>query len=201
MIIDYFDSLVQQVDIYTEEELEKYTDQSVVTKIPDDDQSPSDEEESNDEVGNEEKSLLNLFDSWESIKSAYENRKYVGEDPYTNEREYEYSEIVAKHEPPSISSNVRQFLNNMRDEMINEIRKGEEEALKNYKTIKSELKIDKLASDEEIDRDVATRLFENKSMFLLLDINSKSKNKDSPFKLYLFVVDFYLNKQERKLLK
>ena len=200
MIIDYFDSLVQQVDIYTEEELEKYTDQSVVTKIPDDDQSPSDEEESNDEVGNKEKSLLNLFDSWESIKNAYENQTY-DEDPYMNEREYEYSGVETKHEPPSVSSNVRQFLNNMRDEMINEIRKGEEEALKNYKNIKSELKIDKLASDEEIDRDVATRLFENKSMFLLLDINSKSKNKDSPFKLYLFVVDFYLNKQERKLLK
>ena len=200
MIIDYFDSLVQQVDIYTEEELEKYTDKSVVTKIPDDDHSSSDDEESNDEVGNEEKSLLNLFDSWESIKNAYENQTY-DEDPYMNEREYEYSGVETKHEPPSVSSNVRQFLNNMRDEMINEIRKGEEEALKNYKNIKSELKIDKLASDEEIDRDVATRLFENKSMFLLLDINSKSKNKDSPFKLYLFVVDFYLNKQERKLLK
>ena len=200
MIIDYFDSLVQQVDIYTEEELEKYTDQSVVTKIPDDDQSPSDEEESNDEVGNKEKSLLNLFDSWESIKNAYENQTY-DEDPYMNEREYEYSGVETKHEPPSVSSNVRQFLNNMRDEMINEIRKGEEEALKNYKTIKSELKIDKLASDEEIDRDVATRLFENKSMFLLLDINSNSENNDSLFKLYLFVVDFYLNKHQRKLLK
>lgn len=228
IIMDYYDSLIRQVDIYTEEELEKYIDEneSLVNKYPDnnnDDDSSSDEEKGNyiDNKGYNEDSYLKLFDSSdESIINAFENDLYVDEDPYLKHRKYKYplprlssptdddddddkfpGEKKAKYEPLPKSSKVCQFLNNMRDKMISEIQNCQKEAFKNYTRIKSELKADKSASDEEIDRTVATRLFKNKFMFLVKNRKLNSKKKWSPFNLYLFVVDFYLNKHERKLLK
>ena len=245
MIVNYYDSLIKQVDIYTEEQLAEQPEQKVfekkkheyyfdedsssddgfphyykqIGKIPyemreylkslppeefsdlDSDESEEEEEDyEEDEVKSEE--TQPAFLDLESIPNVLELEESVFTNPYmTKKNKYRYPKEKAKHEPPPISSNVRKFLNKMRDELIGEIKKAQEEAIKNYEKIKSELKVNKTASEEEFDRSVATRLFENKSMFLLIDHDSDCKNQSSPFKMYLIVLDFYLNKHERQLLK
>ena len=189
MIIDYYDSLIQQVDIYTEEQLGKYTEESVITFDDSDlDRSDSNEEEETPDFLDLESPNVDIF-------------KILYYDPYLKRSEYKYPKEKAKHEQSELSTNVHTFLNNIREEMIRELKKGQEEALKNYEKIKSEVKVDKLASEEEMDRKVNAKLFENQIMLLVLDKNSESTNKNSPFKLYLIVLDFYLNRHERHLLK
>lgn len=250
MIVNYYDSLIQQVDIYTEEQLAKYTDESVfekkkkeaynfddtdsssdngyhyykqIGKIPyeireymkslppeefsdfdSDEYEEEEEDDDDDEDVKEEKNeeiRPDCFDL-ETVQKLFGLEPSVFLDPYsTKKNKYKYSKEKAKHEPPPLSSNVRKFLNNMRDELIGELKKGQEEAIKNYDKIKSELKVNKQANEEEFDRSIASRLFENKFMFLLIDNDSECKNQSSPFKMYLIVMDFYLNKHERKLLK
>ena len=147
IIIDYYDSLIRQVDIYTEEQLEKYPREKVIDKDSFGDQLPA-----------------------ESI-------------------------------------NLHDFLNQKRDEYISEIKKAEKEAFEHFESIKSELRVlDKSAREEEIERDLKSRLFEKKSMFIWsVDDNPKLgiewAKKPFPFKLLLFVFDFYLNKNEQELLK
>ena len=189
MIIDYYDSLIQQVDIYTEEQLGKYTEESVITF----DDSDLDRSDSNEEE--ETPDFLDLESQNTTINQI------ISYNPYWKRSEYKYPKEKAKHEPSELSTNVHKFLNNIREEMIRELKKGQEEALKYYEKIKSEVKVDKLASEEEMDRKINAKLFENQIMLLVLDKNSKSTNGNSPFKLYLIVLDFYLNRHERHLLK
>ena len=90
-------------------------------------------------------------------------------------------------------------MNNMRDKLINEIKKFQEEALNNYDKIKEELAITgKLANDKEIDQNLMSRLFEKQFMFFILD---ERKNNNSVFKMYLVVLDFFLNNNELNFLK
>lgn len=192
LIIDYYDSLIQQVDIYTEEQLAKYTDgQPVVNKLI---YKVIITESKNSDREEEIHYCLDL----ESPSQNF--NKIVDSDPFWEHSKYNYSKVNAKQdetEPLSID-----VLNKMRDELIDELKKGQHEALKYYETIKNELKIDKMASDEEIDRNVMARLFEKQFMFLYLDNKKYNyRNWNSPFKLYLVVLDFYLNKHERQLLK
>ena len=124
-------------------------------------------------------------------------------DQYSKQKYYSSPKQKCKYEPSSQWTNksIQKYINKMRDKLIGEIKKGQEAALKNYDKIKNELKVDKSASDEEIDRNVASRLFENQFMFLLLDMKSKFKNRNTVFELYLVRLDFYLNKRERQQLK
>lgn len=168
MIIDYYESLIRHVDIYTEERLSK------------DLESDSDSSDSDDEKSQEFESSSNFF--------------LTNRDPYSNESWFNHSKEKA--------TDVHKYLNNKRDKLISEIKRGQEEALKNYEKIKSELIVGKPAiNDEEIDRNVATRLFDNEFMFLILDKDSNCQKQDSPFKLYLIVLDFYVNKNERQFIE
>lgn len=194
IIIDYYDLLIRNVDIYTEEQLKKYTDENVIEIVSDD---LVLDKYSEKYENNEENPIIMDFESPNA--NIYD---LIDKVPYWRQSIYKYPKESekAKNEPPPLLSNVHKFLNNMRDEMIDELKKGQEAALKNYEKIKNEIKVDKLASEEEFDRSVVSRLFEKQFMFLLLDNKYESKN-NSPFKLYLIVLDFYLNKHEKEILR
>lgn len=185
IIIDYYDSLINQVDIYTEEQLAKHTDSDVVTEAI----SKEDSFNTNSSYKTEENpDDLDLESSNANLK------KIVNYQPYSKEVKYTYPEEKAKHEPPPPPmTNVHQFLNKMREEMIGQIKRYQEKSLKYYETIKNELKVQKLESEEEI----LGRLFEREFSFLILEKTSHCKaNKNSPFNMYLIVLDFYVNKHE-----
>lgn len=209
IIIDYYDSLIRQVDIYTEEQLEKYSDESVIDDVTENNESDvremildhyrdvdfryisdSDEENSDGLVFMPQNTPKQTI-----LESAFD-------DPYLKQSKFKYPKEKAKYEPPPSTANVHQFLNQMRDELIAEIKKGQEAALNYFETIKADLKVDQLESDEEIDQNLMAKLFETQFMFLILDTDDcEIKIRNSPFKLYLIVLDFYLNEQERELFK
>lgn len=257
MIIDYYDSLIQQVDIHTEEQLAKYTpndfmkfeslgnkvfcnhgktnvvdadeeteteteteedDDDVEDQKDDEDEDSDDEEEwevSSDEESDEEenetgeqacrvlleKSAYSHLDV-DSIEDPLRlDEEIVFSSPY-EKGDYKYYGKREKEEYIPRSGNVHKFLNKSRDQLIDVLKKAQKEALENYELIKNELKWDKSASEEEDREDLKARLFQNKSLLLFSqNANSYIPNRNSPFKLFLFVIDFYLNKYEREVLR
>lgn len=201
MIIDYYDSLIQQVDIHTEEQLSKYTENSVVGEIEKHSYEiyqfmkilPFFHSDNSDlyDTDNDQLEYLHSQAEFDFEISGANINKLAFSDPYAKLANYTYLE--GKHEPPLLSTNVHQFLNKMRDELLGELKRGQEEALKHYDKIKNEIKVDKL--DEEIDRNRSSRLFENEYMFLILDGKSEHQKGCLPFKMYLIVLDFYVDKK------
>lgn len=144
---------------------------------------------------------------WNSVEThRHLNRLFL--DPYNNLDKYKASnekEAMPQRSPTDFESNVvSDVLNQIRENMIVEINRGLAETLLYYQTIKDEVKM-------KIHKDVIeSQLFGNKLMFLLsIEVISRNcasryknwANKNSPFQLYLFEIDFYLSKQQLNLLK
>lgn len=199
IILDYYQFLINEIDIYTQEQLERYTDDRLLTKT-------------------QPESTRIQQQTFDAAKFRIESVSYEGaswdesfRDSYSEEYECKQSESV--YAPNKIK--MCDYLNSIRDEMIVQIRRVEAENLEHYEAIKSSLvKVDQDASGKLYQKQVEClkkKLFEKKFCYLLeLDKiwseseqpgNKKLVLNNWPFKLCLVVLDFYLTPQQQSLLK
>lgn len=180
-IIDYYDELIKNIDIYTEEELEKYQDNDLLSD------------------NNTENILIPKSD--DNIETYGVDSRL---DPYSDE--YSYN-IQLNYEKDSIT---KDYLNDVRLKAINALKLSQDENLKYYNSNKSIIKTSQTQMNEKEINQLKSKLFANKFCFLL-DINeykvykTKSSKKyttnQSIFKLYTIITDFYLNEKNIEEIK
>lgn len=180
LITDYYDSLISQLDIYTEERIKEINEKG---------------------LKKEKISFrINNFISpkranpVETINNPYESQKYTID--RTDISETEITEILQAEE----------YLNNARQKAINEIRKVQEENLKYYKANKDKFNVDRKNLTDEKLKELKSQLFATKFCFLIL--NNPTKNVlieiekqdmgyyDPIFNLHTIITDFYLGESD-----
>lgn len=185
-ILNYYESLINQIDIFTEEQLDCGADnQKLNSKNPEYDSCQDENENSN-------------LENQSIVGSSY----FVKYDDHSNERHdmNDLSQIMWTDE-----RTLTNCLNLARNEIINEVKILLEETVKcNQENLK---KYREVIEDEEKIREL---VFGHQFGFILrideLLIEKKNDQADlivnpSPFRFYLFILDFYLRPQEIELLK
>lgn len=183
LVIEYFESLVNRIDIHTEEQLNKYSPKDLL------DYQPTENIGSTNNHQQYSSPSLYEFDLVESARNPYENS-------------YNYNKIQASTKFIPKRTQVCDYLNGVRDEMIEHLKEAEKETIKNYEAIRSVLKDADFHSDSIIKENVFAKRF----LFIVqvdnikLADGNKAENK-SPFKLYLVDLDFYMTEQEMLVFK
>ena len=184
IILDYYDSLIRQVDVYTDEQLEKYTNDHF-TEIKE-----LKEEIKKNNCSNEfdldtdmdllsEESEIKLFSFNPAVKhiTLINNATKIN---WPQQRPFEMK--------------TQDLLNFMRDEMIKQLKKAIDETMSYYDTIKEELRQnEKIICEKEMKR----KLFASRSAFIF----SRPESKSKPYALYLVVFDFYLSEDQQNVLR
>lgn len=181
IILNYYDSLVNRVDVYTEEQLEIYTNEHLI-EIKD---------IKKEEEGENENFDLNTATDLLSkeTKQKIFSPNQVKEKPISD-----YAVKINWSQNLPFEMGAQDYLNFMRDELINQIEKAKKETLEYYETIKDELKQNEMISDEN---ELKKKLFEKKSAFLF----SRPHSNLNPFTLYLVIFNFYFDDHQEELLK
>ena len=178
LIVDYHDSLINEIDICTEEILEKYTENEV---LPD-----------------EPKVKLNGVFNHERDSEDIESKKYHKFfkidsiiDPYKEEYKFDKEEIDFIPE----SKKLHDYVNQIRSKSIEEINKVREENLQQFEINKEKYKYNRndlsAAKVEEMRRE----LFKEKFCFVLR-VDDIFKNT-IPIKYITIITDFYLDFSSR----
>lgn len=197
----YFDSLIRQIDIHTEQTLAKYADNDVFEFKSDDDKNKTENDDfirdNSAEIGDIDIESFDssLFDAdfiWQSFFD--ENSHNFENNLYGDEQQKQQQEPM----------NVKNYVNKLRDEMIGELERDQEQAFILYESIKVELKrdIESLSDDADKRDHLFSRIFARKFYFTFIvrdSYYSRSWMKN-PFKLHLVELDFYLNRNERSML-
>lgn len=194
IISTYFDSLARLVDIHTEQALAKYTDDDVFEIKPDDiNYSIS--------LRAHQQSTNFLRDvDFDSIEDIF---KFVSDPNIFRHDFQDYENNLEPIEEPSRPIKTRDYFNRVREEMLRELRKAEEQAFIRYESIKNDELKKKLdeTNDMEDKKDLLFSLLFAKKFYLILLMEERyQRSFESPFRLYLVELNFYLNKRERDLL-
>lgn len=205
IISTYFDSLIRQIDIYTEE---------LLAECMEDDDGTNDvfELKPAEIAKTTEQYRLGLFKSkseisnvveFESIEAIVRALSDWTVRYQTHDECFNYEDnLICEPIRPELSS-INSYLNHVRYEMIAELERAQEEAFIRYEIVKSQFNKNKnsILDDNEKKGDQLFELvFENKFYFLLnMDVSFNQRFR-APFKLYLVRLDFYLNKSELDLL-
>ena len=201
-ILDYYDSLVRRIDIYTEEQLELYTENDRL-------------QHSKYSIDVCERKKEELF----STRHRYQELEEIHGGGWSRDFYYEEYDIdpddskEADFVPGTTSIPV--YLNSTRDKAIDALRKAEAENLKYYESIKQDL--EELAEqNKEAQYEKETielfkeKLFATKFCFLteidqvLVNAHrqqTKYATNACAFSLYVCVCDFYLEEVFQTLLK
>lgn len=174
IISQHFDSLISQVDVYTEETLKNCTDAVDFKFKP--------------------------YESYkESEKLADVDFDSSDMESYDRQEEY-FKKCLRRNENVDVGDNLNRlgqepiktliYVNKMRDELLKELEKGQKEAFEYYETVRD--KINKDMSQEEIESIV----FANNYYFILTHLGYQN-----PFKMHLVKLNFYLNSREIELLR
>lgn len=144
IIGQYYDSLIHKIDIFTEEQLAQLSDDqlietSMVKQHPKKSKDPTKKDSNLDELN------LDTVEFDCDLWSQYEEEKYV-----PDEHNYLYgfdtsSNRMPMHDDKQSRMKARDYYNQARDEMIDELTKLQVEAFTRYDMIKSELKRDNFA--------------------------------------------------------
>lgn len=193
IISQYFDSLIRNIDIYTEEQLAKHTEHELL-------QLPLNElaqNRYNNPEGGKQKQKNESDDL--DLTSIEEDILAYGS--YDNLFPYKMPEFDFKINTQSELSNefksmkIVEYLNQARDEMLDELGKVQEEIFRRFEATKSLIpKRSESSSDAEWRETVKEKVFAEKFTFIV-------ENRNSKFNFYLFVLDFYLNKKDREILR
>lgn len=140
LITDHYDSIIQQVDIYTEELLAKYTENDLLPK---------------EEV--------NSFDKHKKT-SPYNIDGY--KDPYESKYEYDMSKLCRIDVTPGITR-FRDYLELIRSKSIEELKMAEKETLDNYELNKHLYKYDRETLTSERVEEMKRNLFKDKFCFVI----------------------------------
>jgi len=192
LILDHYDSLLNQIDVYTEQQLEKYTEDDLL-------KDRFNRNESKNEIYQP-----NEYSLGDTFQMKFENISIQAyEDPYSDK--YNYAECTSTN-PRFLSQflKVRDYLNMIRLEAIGEIKKAQQEHLDYYEANKSEFKLDDRIMTKELIKNLKKEIFSKKYCFLLeleqLCVIEQVPNA-SFFKLHTVVTDFYLEECEEKILR
>jgi hypothetical protein len=185
-ISGYFDSLVNEVDIYTEELLKQIGDYEPISP----------------------KQALSEF-SYSFNSRPNKVRKEESADPYSHEYTYEQENSDTKDliERPrkKIKLSVKDQINELRMKAINVIRLAEKESYEHYNSIKSQVTFNPIddKNKDKID-DLYGQIFAEKFYFVLgidKNWNGLKSKEESNFNLVIILTDFYLSQDYIYLLK
>lgn len=174
LIVDYYDSVISDIDIITEELFEKYNEDEVF-KI----------ESNNNNSGLEQRSEIEKF---------FENEKLI--DPYSDEYKYDTDLKITLE-----SGKIHDYLNLVRLKAIEEVKNVRDENLEHYELNKAEYKYNRNDLTAEKVEEIRRELFKEKFCFLLR-IDDILKETELKFKCVIVITDFYLDTYDQyKLLK
>ena len=131
-IIDYYDELIKNIDIYTEEELEKYQDNDLLS------------------YNNTEDILVPKSD--DTIETYGVDSRL---DPYSDEYSYD---IQINYEKDSITK-TKDYLNDVRLKAINALKLSQDENLKYYNSNRSIIKTGQTQMNEKEINQLKSKLF------------------------------------------
>lgn len=205
IISNYFDSLIRQIDIFTEKRLAEFELASVKTITNSD-------SEDNDDDKNTKLAKINVADIFRKKKTIKKRRTFTDYfDYYMNNSNgldyyYEYSRNIwgefesncfdfeknfSKNKDPK-SIIVSDYLNAARDQLLDVLSQFQKETFERYDAIRKET-----FKDTE---SIMARVFEKRFVFILrekTDINELIYKNS----IHLIVLDFYLNPYECQLLR
>lgn len=179
LITDYYDSLIHQIDLYTDKLLENNDKANEIynrkkNSKPDENQGKNEDEDED------------IDDSEANFCDPYR-------DPYKEEYEISGNEV----EIGETEMKLGEYLNACRMKSIELIRQVQEDNLKSYNEFdKEKLRIERDSIDDEAIERLREQLFATKFCFLI-----NCDNSPDSFKLYTIVVDFYLNSKRIKLIE
>jgi hypothetical protein len=137
LIVDYYDSLIRNVDIYIEELLEKYNETDLLPTIL------------------KNRNLVPCPDTYDNIDGF--------KDPYSSK--YEYGEMVSVVNVTPEVTRTRDYLELVRAKTIEEIKKAQEENLQSYELNKELYKYDRETLTDEKIEEMRRNLFKDKFCF------------------------------------
>ena len=172
VISDYYDSLISQLDIYTEEKINNIKLNGLPNILL---------------VENPNKNVKTNIETTygvESVNNPYESQKYT-----IDRAKIPETEVKDKSE-------AEEYINNMRQKAIDEIRKVEEKSFKLYKANKDKFKIDREEQTEEKLEELKSQLLSTLFCFLVKkEPIKKSKNGIESYRIFnlqTIITDFYL---------
>lgn len=198
IILDYYDSIIRDIDIYAEKKLEKCKETDMV-------EIENNTNEQTDVDVIQSSYATNTHDAeWsDSEIENYGLENYL--DSYMEKYNYDY-EGTTNNQTKSMPNRIKasDYINEIRDEMIDELKKAQKNALIYYESIKSNVNI-KSISDLQERNELVRELVLTKQSAFIIRIDNKQADfrpaKKSRFKLYLVLIDFYLKSNEQDLLR
>ena len=180
LITEYYDSLISQIDIYTEERIKEYRDKN-----------PNE--------------FLNLYakdddDKYETVEK-YEETYGIEtlKNPYKSQKYSINRNDISKIEIKDISQ-AEEYMNKVRQKAIEEIRKVQDENLDNYNVNKEKFKVDRENLTDDKLEELKSQLFANGFCFIIdfekdyaYWMHTKAKTW---FKLCTLITDFYLRESD-----
>lgn len=180
LIIEYYDSLTNQIDIYAEQVLEKYKAEDKIRDKMNSVYLP------NKQVNN---NYLIPHYQWTSCEETL----YI--DPYLEKFPLKQELTNVRFDPKT--KKVHDYVNEMRQEMIDELKIGEHETLvKCQRMMKEKQSIDT--------NEIESKLFENKFSFVIIRKEPTGENlvpTRGLFQCFLVVLNFYINFAAQSYLK
>lgn len=188
IISQYYDSLVNQIDIHTEELLEKVSE---THQISSDIFKPG---KTYHEMSND------FFVRPDNFVPTYQIDSYT--DPYSDKYTYNVSANPLADSVKSIK--IREYCQSIRTEMIDELRRAETQTMEYYESIRKDIK--SIKRENRTVEKLKKQLFANKYFFIIrvdrirLEAFEAVANR-SWFKIYLFELNFYLDQESQEFLK
>lgn len=205
IISQYYDSLINHIDIHTEKLLESYKENDLLEK--------PEEKKTMIKIKRDPcyRKLFEFSPQEEVVKDKFTFARI--RDPY-QDNFYEGLKEPRPKKPNSEfvpnKTKTHYFLNKTRDEMIDKIMKAQDHTFTYYETIKDKLKLEeRQGSREEVIDQLKSELFATKFL-CLFEINYycsmgigyfHADTNPSIFQLYLFSFDFYISKQDMNILR
>ena len=191
MISQYYDSLIREIDIFTEERLLELTNDQII-ELTNNKIYPKFSENNGNDFNLSE---LNL-DSDEENFCLYE-RDHLSPNVHRIVHGFDISSNLRNNELPI---HTKDYYNQARDEILDELSKLQDEAFSRYDKIKGDLKRDDSLSEQEQLEMVRKQLFTNKFAFIV-DLEIAAAYNQILKHFHLVVVDFYLSENARELMR
>ena len=170
LITEYYDSLISQLDIYTEERMKEFK-----------------------EKGLQLKRIYTFYTC--GRRRFYGEKTYQNYGLETLNNPYISKTYII--DPTDISeikdiSKAQEYMNKVREKAIDEIRKVQDENLEYYKANKDKFKVDRINLTEEKWEELKSQLFDNRYCFLV----KKEPKYSTIFELHIVITDFYLRESD-----
>lgn len=131
---------------------------------------------------------INAIEHPRDVFAEFSGDKEAFGDPYNEAAEYNKTNLFSELDPKSIKE--IDYIVSMTENMVYELDKCCDETLIHFESIKKELDTSKISEDEFM-----RKIFGNKHCFILDVDHVTSGYSCSPFNFYLFVLDFYLDRE------